>query len=192
MILEGLVTTVDAYGEVNISPMGPRVDASMSRLVLRPYQTAKTYQNLKRVGEGVFHVTDDVLLITTIEKVSDYARIRAYRVSELIDSGWESEELVEMLGKMFDDIDDETIVGKEDRLVVRATVETHQQIEQVLAAEPTLKNRHAPAAFVCDVPGRIATSYERDWRADGRQMHFFDYGRALCEPGELDQARELS
>ena len=63
MILEGIVTTLDAYGAVNISPMGPRVDASMSRLVLRPYQTAKTYQNLKRVGEGVFHVTDDVLLL---------------------------------------------------------------------------------------------------------------------------------
>jgi hypothetical protein len=33
---------------------------------------------------------------------------------------------------MFDDVDGETIVGKGDQLVVRATVETHQQIEQVL------------------------------------------------------------
>ena len=63
MILEGIVTTIDAYGAVNISPMGPRVDGSMSQLVLRPYQSSKTYQNLKRKGEGVFHVTDDVLLL---------------------------------------------------------------------------------------------------------------------------------
>jgi hypothetical protein len=31
--------------------------------VLRPYRTSKTYQNLLRTGEGVFHVTDDVLLL---------------------------------------------------------------------------------------------------------------------------------
>ena len=67
-----------------------------------------------------------------------------------------------------------------------------EQIDQVLAGEPSLENRHAPAAFVRDVPGRIATSYERDWRAGGRQMHFFDYGRALCNPGELDEPREFS
>jgi hypothetical protein len=40
--------------------MGPRVDRSISRLVLRPYQSSQTYQNLKRHGEGVFHITDNV------------------------------------------------------------------------------------------------------------------------------------
>lgn len=63
MILEGIVTTVSASGEVNIAPMGPRVDGGMDRILLRPYRTAKTYQNLKAHGEGVFHVTDDVLLL---------------------------------------------------------------------------------------------------------------------------------
>jgi uncharacterized protein len=63
LILEGIVTTLNADGTVNISPMGPRVDASMSRLVLKPYQTSTTYRNLKRTGQGVFHVTDDVELI---------------------------------------------------------------------------------------------------------------------------------
>jgi hypothetical protein len=63
MILEGIVTTRNADRSVNISPMGPRVDAAMERLVLRPYQTSTTYQNLKRTGEGVLHVTDDVLLL---------------------------------------------------------------------------------------------------------------------------------
>jgi tRNA (guanine-N7-)-methyltransferase len=52
------------------------------------------------------------------------------------------------------------------------------QIDQVLAAEPLLENLYAPARFVREVPGRIATSYEIDWRVAGRQMHFFDYRRA--------------
>ncbi len=63
MILEGIVTTRNADGSVNISPMGPRVDDAMERLLLRPYQTSTTYHNLKRSREGVFHVTDDVLLL---------------------------------------------------------------------------------------------------------------------------------
>src|SRR5437588_8530059 len=43
--------------------MGPRVDADMRRLLLRPFRTSQTYQNLKAHGEGVLHVTDDVLLV---------------------------------------------------------------------------------------------------------------------------------
>ena len=63
MILEGLLTTINEGGGVNISPMGPAVEEDMRRLVLKPYQTSRTYQNLKRTGEGVFHVTDDVELM---------------------------------------------------------------------------------------------------------------------------------
>jgi hypothetical protein len=63
MILEGIVTTVCADGRVNISPMGPQVEPDMRELLLRPYQTSTTYQNLKRTGQGVFHVTDDVWLL---------------------------------------------------------------------------------------------------------------------------------
>lgn len=63
MILEGIVTTVNVDTTTNISPMGPLVDAAMTRLVLRPYQTSTTYQNLRRAGEGVLHVTDDVWLL---------------------------------------------------------------------------------------------------------------------------------
>jgi len=63
MILEGIVTTRAAGGKVNVAPMGPRVDPSMSTLVLRPFKTSRTYRNLVDHGEGVFHVTDDVLLL---------------------------------------------------------------------------------------------------------------------------------
>ena len=63
MILEGIVTSLDARGALNVAPMGPVVDESMTRLRLRPYQTSRTYQNLKATRAGVLHVVDDVLLI---------------------------------------------------------------------------------------------------------------------------------
>jgi uncharacterized protein len=43
--------------------MGPLVDASFDQLLLRPYKSATTYVNLRRTGEGILHVTDDVDLI---------------------------------------------------------------------------------------------------------------------------------
>jgi hypothetical protein len=68
MILEGVVTTVGPDGSVNIAPMGPRVSpdsatGALERFVLRPFRTAHTYTNLAAHPEGVFHVTDDVLLL---------------------------------------------------------------------------------------------------------------------------------
>ncbi len=63
MILEGLVTTLDESDRVNIAPMGPIVDPSMTTLVLRPFKTSRTFANLRASGQGVFHVTDDVWLL---------------------------------------------------------------------------------------------------------------------------------
>ena len=63
MILEGIVTTLGPEGLLNVAPMGPQVDDAMRRFVLRPYRTSTTYRNLKARGEGVLHVTDDVLLL---------------------------------------------------------------------------------------------------------------------------------
>jgi len=63
MILEGIVTTINEDRTPNISPMGPLVDERMTQFVLRPYKTSKTYANLKRTGEGVLHITDDVELM---------------------------------------------------------------------------------------------------------------------------------
>jgi hypothetical protein len=63
MILEGIVTTLSPAGAVNIAPMGPRVEPDMRRFLLRPFPTSQTYHNLKAHGEGVLHVTDDVLLL---------------------------------------------------------------------------------------------------------------------------------
>jgi hypothetical protein len=63
MILEGIVTTLNADGTANIAPMGPIVEPPLTSLILRPFRTSQTYQNLKRLGAGVFHVTDDVELL---------------------------------------------------------------------------------------------------------------------------------
>jgi hypothetical protein len=62
-ILEGIVVSLDGAGRPNIAPMGPRLDRDITRLLLRPFRTSQTYQNLKATGCGVFHVTDDVELL---------------------------------------------------------------------------------------------------------------------------------
>jgi uncharacterized protein len=65
VILEGIVTTLNSQDILNVAPMGPEVapGSEMHRFVLRPYRTSTTYANLKARGEGVLHVTDDVLLL---------------------------------------------------------------------------------------------------------------------------------
>ena len=63
LVLEGIVVTLDAAGHPNIAPMGPRVDRDITRLLLRPFRTSQTYQNLKATGCGVLHITDDVELL---------------------------------------------------------------------------------------------------------------------------------
>jgi hypothetical protein len=105
LILEGIVTTQSADGTWNIAPMGPRVDREIRRLMLRPFRTSQTYQNLKQHGAGVLHVTDDVLLIaraavgqldppppfvpagdTGLLRMADCCRWFAFRVVQLDDT----------------------------------------------------------------------------------------------------------
>jgi hypothetical protein len=62
VILEGIVTTLDSTGALNIAPMGPQLEAGTTRFILRPFRTSTTYRNLSSHGEGVLHVTDDVVL----------------------------------------------------------------------------------------------------------------------------------
>lgn len=83
MILEGIVSTVDENGGLNIAPMGPRLVSGFDRFVLRPFHDSTTCRNLLRNREGVLHVSDDVLLLAraAISKVSDVATRPAERVS---------------------------------------------------------------------------------------------------------------
>ena len=50
-------------------------------------------------------------------------------------------------------------------------------IDAVLAVEPLLENVLGSEAFAREVPGRKATAYELEWRAEGRPLHFFRYRR---------------
>lgn len=63
MIIEGIVTSQNRDSLLNIAPMGPIVDESLTWFRLRPFQTSTTFHNLKATRCGVFHVVDDVLLI---------------------------------------------------------------------------------------------------------------------------------
>jgi hypothetical protein len=63
MILEGILTTVNADDSTNVAPMGPHVDESISQFVLRPFKSSLTYQNLIHHPECVWHVTDNVELL---------------------------------------------------------------------------------------------------------------------------------
>ncbi|MDG1991955.1 MAG: DUF447 family protein [Pirellulales bacterium] len=64
MILEGLLTTRTADGDVHIAAMGPEVmdSRSMTHLILKPFQGSRTSSLLVSQPEGVFHLTDNVLL----------------------------------------------------------------------------------------------------------------------------------
>jgi len=72
MILEGLVTTTDPAGAMHLAAMGPQVDATaasghaIERLLLKPFPSSQTAGNLLRQPEGVFHVTDDALLLARV------------------------------------------------------------------------------------------------------------------------------
>lgn len=68
MILEAIVTSVDLNGNVNLAPMGPVVaddfgeQKDPDRLMLKPFNSSRTYRNLIATGKAVVHVTDDVSL----------------------------------------------------------------------------------------------------------------------------------
>jgi len=90
-ILEGIVVTVGDEGIPNIAPMGPRVDRQITRLTLRPFQTATTYRNLKVTRCGVFHVTDDVELlaraaVSRLDSLPPLAPIEAFPCPRLADA----------------------------------------------------------------------------------------------------------
>ncbi len=72
MILEGLVTTVNAEGHPHVAAMGPHVredevaTGHLRSLMLRPFPTSQTAAHLLRSRVGVFHLCDDVLLLASI------------------------------------------------------------------------------------------------------------------------------
>lgn len=62
-ILEGIVTTRGADGSPHWAPMGPEWREEPPTLVLKPFQSSTTFENLRRHPQGVFHIVDDVELL---------------------------------------------------------------------------------------------------------------------------------
>ncbi|MFO0912783.1 MAG: DUF447 family protein [Pirellulales bacterium] len=74
MIVEGLCTTVDLEGRLNLAPLGPIVEGDFESLILRPFPGSKTYENLKARRRCVFHVTDDAatMALAAIDQLDDW------------------------------------------------------------------------------------------------------------------------
>lgn len=53
------------------------------------------------------------------------------------------------------------------------------QIAETLGAEVLFENAFSPDAWLPEVPGRVQTGYEIDWRAAGRPLHFFASRRSV-------------
>jgi tRNA (guanine-N7-)-methyltransferase len=50
-------------------------------------------------------------------------------------------------------------------------------IHGVLSSEPALDNEFAPSPWRNAAEGRVPTAYELEWRAEGRDIHYFAYRR---------------
>jgi uncharacterized protein len=60
VIIETIVTTVDASGPINFAPMG--VEWGEDNIVLKPFLETTTFKNLSSSGVAVVNLTDDVML----------------------------------------------------------------------------------------------------------------------------------
>ena len=60
MIIEAIVTTLDASGAVNIAPMGVEWDGGAAAPVLKPFIETTTYRNIMATGAAVLNLIDDV------------------------------------------------------------------------------------------------------------------------------------
>ena len=63
MVIEGILTTENADGSMHVSPIGPHVDLELTSWTLKPFQSSKTFLNLRDHSRAVFHVVDDPLLM---------------------------------------------------------------------------------------------------------------------------------
>lgn len=60
MIYETIITTANVDGSIHIAPMG--IHDHRELVVLAPFRPSTTLENLKRTGEAVINLTDDVTI----------------------------------------------------------------------------------------------------------------------------------
>lgn len=90
MVFEGLVSTVDPEGGRHLAPMGPRFASGEGDpfFELAPFQGSSTLKNLLAHRQGVFHVTDQVLLFAqTLQGMAKPEWLPAKKISGWVISG---------------------------------------------------------------------------------------------------------
>jgi uncharacterized protein len=65
MIIETIVTTMDANGAVNIAPMGVEWDGGDDPPVLKPFLETTTFRNVTATGVAVVNLVDDVRIFAS-------------------------------------------------------------------------------------------------------------------------------
>ncbi|HET7563367.1 MAG TPA: DUF447 domain-containing protein [Gemmatimonadaceae bacterium] len=60
LIVELIITTMDAAGAVNFAPMG--VEWGEREIIVKPFLETTTFRNLRATGVAVVNITDDVML----------------------------------------------------------------------------------------------------------------------------------
>ena len=71
MIIETIVTTLDANGAVNVAPMG--VEWGDDRLVVKPFLDTTTFRNLRDTRVAVVNLTDDVRIFVRAALLNVFA-----------------------------------------------------------------------------------------------------------------------
>ena len=61
MIIESIVTSMNAEGDVNFAPMG--VEWGEAAIVLKPFLETTTFRNVRQTGVAVVNLTDDAMLL---------------------------------------------------------------------------------------------------------------------------------
>lgn len=87
MIVEGLLTSTDSAGTINVAPMGPIVHGDFETFTLRPFAGSTTFENLQAQKCGVFHVVDRVNVIAeaAIRRLKDIpATVPASKVNGFV------------------------------------------------------------------------------------------------------------
>lgn len=85
MIIETIVTTLDATGVVNIAPMGVEWDGGESAPVLKPFLETTTYRNVLATGTAVVNLIDDVgLFARAAISNPDYPVVPAVAVNGVV------------------------------------------------------------------------------------------------------------
>jgi hypothetical protein len=61
VIIESIVTSMSAEGDVNFAPMG--VEWGEDAIVLKPFLETTTFRNVRQTGVAVVNLTDDAMLL---------------------------------------------------------------------------------------------------------------------------------